>query len=302
MYYLIYGLLYLLSRLPIRLLYLLADGLSFFLYRIIRYRRDVVMNNLLIAFPDKTLRERRDIAAKFYRNFVDNFIETIKLLSADRDFITSRFVIDNPELLESVCKSGRKCQLHLGHMFNWEIADIAMPFYTKFDFLVVYMPIENKSVDRLFRKLRSRTGTILLPATDMRKAILPYRNQQYLLTLVADQAPGAIGQAYWLDFFGKPTPFVRGPERGARIADIPVIFVNIYKTRRGYYRARLEMGSDNPAALPEGQLTRLYARNLEEAIRRNPSMWLWSHRRWKNQWKNQYSRNWIGSENGFPQS
>jgi KDO2-lipid IV(A) lauroyltransferase len=290
MYYVAYGLLYLLSLLPLWLLYPLADGLSFLLYHLIRYRRTVVLANLQIAFPEKTDGEKTTIAKRFYRNFVDNFIETIKLLSASRSFISKRFVLDNPELLDEFYRSGRKCQLHLGHTFNWELGNIAMPLSTRYPFLVAYMPIENKTFERLFLHLRGRTGTILLPATRMQRAILPYRNKQYLLTLVADQAPPLSDKAYWLKFFGRPTAFIRGPERGARIADIPVVFARFYKTSRGYYRVHFSVGADHPAALPEGELTRRYARFLENAINQDPDLWLWSHKRWKSEWKEEFSK------------
>jgi KDO2-lipid IV(A) lauroyltransferase len=293
MYYVVYGLIYLLSLLPIWLLHGLADLLAWLLYHIIRYRRDVVLANLLIAFPEKTEAERIRIAKRFYRNFVDNFIETIKLLSASPAFIKKHFVIDNPEVLEAFYKEGRKCQLHLGHTFNWEIANAAMPLLTDYAFIVAYMPLSNKIFDRLFLHLRGRTGTILLPATRMQRSILPYRNTQYLLTLVADQAPGGPDIAYWLNFFGQPTPFVRGPERGARIADIPAVFVRFYKTRRGYYHVHFTTLSDHPATTSEGQLTIRYARLLEDAIRQEPALWLWSHRRWKIPWKEEYRKFWI---------
>lgn len=293
MYYVVYGFLYLLSLLPMWLLYPFADSLSFLLCHVIRYRKKVILSNLQIALPEKTEAERIRIAKKFYHNFVDNFIETIKLLSASPSFIRERFVIDNPEILEDFYRSGRKCQLHLGHSFNWEIGNAAMPLYTPYAFIVAYMPVENKVFDRLFLHLRGRTGSILLPATQMQRAILPHRNTQYLLTLVADQAPGNPGSAYWLNFFGRPTAFVRGPERGARIADIPVVFARFYKTGRGHYKAQLITGADHPALLPEGELTRRYARFLEEAIRQDPGLWLWSHKRWKNEWKEEFSRLWV---------
>ena len=293
MYYIVYGLIYLLSLLPIWLLHGLADLLAWLLYHIIRYRRDVVLANLLIAFPEKTEAERILIAKRFYRNFVDNFIETIKLLSASPAFIKKHFIFDNPEILEAFYKEGRKCQLHLGHTFNWEIANAAFPLLTDYAFIVAYMPLSNKILDRLFIHLRSRTGTILLPATRMQRAILPYRNTQYLLTLVADQAPGGPDIAYWLNFFGRPTPFVKGPERGARIADIPAVFVRFYKTRRGYYRAHFTTLSEHPATTSKGQLTIRYARLLEDAIRQEPALWLWSHRRWKYPFKEEYRKFWI---------
>lgn len=293
MYYVVYGLLYLISLLPLRLLYVLADGLALFIYYVLRYRRKVVMDNLQIAFPEKTQAERSRIAIKFYRNFVDNFIETLKLLSASPSFIRSHFHIDNPEILEDFYQAGRRCQLHLGHTFNWELANAAMPLLSDYPFIVAYMPIENKVFERLLLHLRGRTGTILLPATRLQRSILPYRNTRYLLTLVADQAPGNPDQSYWLNFFGRPSSFVRGPERGARAGDIPAVFVRFYKTSRGHYRVYLTTIADHPAQLPEGELTRRYRGLLEDAIRQDPDLWLWSHKRWKTSWKEEFRQLWI---------
>jgi KDO2-lipid IV(A) lauroyltransferase len=254
----------------------------------------VTRNNLLLAFPELPEKEIIRIEKKFYRNFVDSFIETLKLLSASHAYIKKHFVMDNMEVLDNFYDQGRKCQLHLGHTFNWEVANVAMPLICRYPFIVAYMPLENKIFERLFLHLRGRTGSILLPATRMQRAIMPYRNTQYLLTLVADQAPGNPGQSYWLNFFGHPAPFVRGPERGAHIADIPAVFVKFYKTRRGYYHVTLTTLSDHPAELPEGELTRRYCKMLEDAIREHPDLWLWSHRRWKVAWKEEYRKMWIG--------
>jgi KDO2-lipid IV(A) lauroyltransferase len=298
MYYLVFALLYLFSLLPMWLLYGISDGLALLTYAVFRYRRSVVFANLRIAFPEKTEKERKHIAKEFYRNFTDSFIETIKLLSASPGFLKKRFILDNPELLERFHEKGQKVQLHMGHLFNWEIANVAMPLRTGYTFIVIYMPVDNPSFNRLFLYLRGRTGTVLLPATNMQRAILPYRNKQYMLTLVADQAPSGPERSYWLNFFGKATPFVRTPERGARIANIPAVFARIYKTRRGCYRAELTTLSDQPATLPEGELTRLYRQMLEDAIRRQPANYLWSHKRWKKAWKEEYAPLWIEKDEG----
>jgi KDO2-lipid IV(A) lauroyltransferase len=272
------------------LLYPLADGIAFLFYHIIRYRRRVVMTNLAIAFPDKPLWERKKIARKFYRNFTDNLLETLKLISASKSFVKKRLTIDNPELLVDFYNSGRKCHLQLGHTFNWEIANRVMPLINPYRFIVAYMPIENKLLDRLLLHMRARTGSIMLPSTRLQRAILPYRNEQYLLTLVADQSPVSPETAYWLNFFGRPTPFLRGPERGARAGDIPVVFPRFYRPRRGQYRVQLITISDHPAQLREGELTLRYARLLEDAIARDPALWLWTHKRWKKEWKEEFSR------------
>lgn len=295
MYYVIFIPLYLLSLLPLWLLYGLSDFVSGLNWYVIGYRKKVVLDNLRMAFPEKTEQERVAIAKQFYRNFVDNFIETIKLISASKRWITRHFVLDASPFAAPY-QAGRKCQMHLGHNFNWEVANVAMPFYTDYTFLVVYMPIKNKAMDRLFMYLRSRTGSVLLPATNMRNAIVPWRHTQYMLALVADQAPGDVSKAHWLNFFGHPTPFVRGPESGARVGDIPVVFTQIYKVKRGYYRAHMEMGAENPRELPEGELTRRYIAFLEAGIRKYPDMWLWTHRRWKHPWSPAYQKLWIGQE------
>ncbi len=294
MYYLLYGFLYLLSLLPLRVLYIISDGLAALLYHVFGYRKEVVMKNLGIALPEKTNEERVRIAKRFYRNFVDNFIETIKMISGGEKFVRNHVVFDS-DPFTAIHESGRKCQLHLGHNFNWELANARFPLYhPTISFLGVYMPIKNKAVDRLFIRLRSRTGTILLPATDMRSAMVPWRNAQYVLGLVADQAPGDVSRAYWLNFFNHPTPFVRGPESGARLGNIPVVFAQIYKVKRGRYHVHFEIGSLEPASLPEGELTRRYIHFLEGAIREHPDMWLWSHRRWKWEWKEEYKKGWVG--------
>lgn len=299
MYYILYGVLYAVSLLPMWFLFGFSDLLALLLYFVIRYRRSVVFSNLRIAFPEKTEAERRAIARRFYRNFTDSFIETIKLLSASENFLRKRFILDNPELLENYYAQGKKIQLHMGHLFNWEIANLAIPPRTSFTFIVVYMPVENKAFNRLFLHLRGRTGTVLLPATNLGRGIVPYRNNQYMLALVADQSPPGAEHSYWLNFFGQPTPFVRTPERGARIANIPAVFARIYKTRRGYYRAQLTTISDEPANLPEGELTRRYRSLLEDGIRAQPDAYLWSHKRWKKAWKEEYAPLWIdaGAEN-----
>jgi KDO2-lipid IV(A) lauroyltransferase len=161
------------------------------------------------------------------------------------------------------------------------------------------MPIKNAFFEKLFYRLRTRSGNVFLPANKMRESIAPYQGTQYLLGLVADQNPGCVENAYWLDFFGKPAPFIWGPEKGARNAQLPVVFAYIEKPRRGYYHATLTLGCQETCQLKEGQLTLEYVRFLENVIRRNPDMWLWSHRRWKHHWKNDHASRWI-SENTLP--
>jgi KDO2-lipid IV(A) lauroyltransferase len=293
MYYFFYGLLYTVSLLPMRILYVLSDGIYGLVYYGFGYRKKVVMANLQLAFPEKTEAERICIAKKFYRNLIDSFIEVVKLMSASECFLKRRFTVD-VSALQELHATGTSCQLHLGHTFNWEWGQLVLGGLTDYKILVVYMPIGSGFFEKLFYRLRTRTGNVFLPANKMREAIEPYLTSQYLLGLVADQAPSNPAQSWWMDFFNHPTPFVAGPEKGARTNGLPVVFASIEKPRRGYYHATLQLGCQDANTHCEGALTRNYVRFLEDVIRRNPDMWLWSHRRWKHTWKKDYTSRWIG--------
>lgn len=293
MYYIVYGFLYALSLLPLRILYLLSSAIYLLIYYVIGYRKEIVRFNLKTAFPEKSDEERKAIEKKFYKNFVDNFIETLKLFSGGGKFASKHFTADG-SLMEEQFNKGNRCQFHLGHNFNWELANLAVSSITSYPMLLVYMPIQNAIFEKMFFKMRSSTGNIMLPATQMKNAMIPFRSSQYLLGLVADQAPGDMTRAYWLNFFGRPTPFVRGPERGARAANLSVLFAQIYKIKRGHYQLQYELCTEDPSSLPEGEITRRYVKYLERVIREHPEMWLWSHRRWKREWKEEYRDAWIG--------
>src|SRR5207253_2148543 len=101
------------------------------------------------------------------------------------------------------------------------------------------------------------------------------------LGLVADQSPGHPANAWWIDFFGKPTAFVKGPAKAAIANDTAVVFAFVHKPKRGYYEAVFSLGTLEPRAMTESELTKKFATYLEGVIREHPTMWLWSHRRWK---------------------
>lgn len=280
MYYILYIFFYLISLLPFPALYLLSDGVYFFVYQCIGYRKQVVMNNLKIAFPEKTPAEHKAIAKKFYHNLCDTFLEAAKLLTISKKELNKRFTGDYT-LLNQLYREGRNCQIHLGHSFNWEWGNAHISLHTKFNFLGVYMPIEHKAINKFFIHLRSKFGTILLPANNVQKAMLPYRKQQYILALVADQNPSNIKSACWVDFFGKSVPFITGPERAAKANNTPVLFANIEKEKRGYYKCTIETLTKNTAITTHMSITAAFAKKLEDTIRQQPENWLWSHRRWK---------------------
>ncbi len=281
MYTVFYSFFYLISLLPWRVLYFISDSIAFILRRVIRYRVDVVDQNLKIAFPEKSAKERKKIAKEFYQQFTDSFIETIKMLSVSDKTYDERFS-SNVEVLNDLYASGQNVQIMAGHFFNWEFANWGVAKYSKYPFIAVFMPLSNKAFNKLIYDLRARYGSILIPATNFRSQFHKYANQgAYAMALAADQNPGNPLQAFWVPFFGRLTPFVKGPEKGAKLNNTAQVFVHFYRIKRGYYHSEYEVMTTTPNDFKEGELTALYVKVLEEKIKLHPSNYLWSHRRWK---------------------
>lgn len=292
MYYIIYPLLYLVSLLPFFVLYGISDFIAVVLYHVVGYRKAIVLNNLRIAFPEKTEQERQQIAKKFYRYFTDTFIETIKFISISKKELQKRST-GSFEIINSLIDKGYNINLMAGHQFNWEYANLLYALNLKIPFVGVYMPISNKALDKIFYDFRNRYGTILISATDFKNKMHDVFKSQYMLALAADQNPGAPASGYWLNFFGRPTPFVTGPEKGAIRNNAAVVYIGFKKIKRGYYRFDVTLLAEQSAGLPPGELTRRYRNILETTIKEDPANYLWSHRRFKFEWKEEYRNLWV---------
>ena len=288
MYYVVYGLLYAISLLPLRVLYLVSDIAFFIIYYVTGYRKDVVMGNLAIAFPEKSLEDRKKIAKEFYLNFTDTFIETVKMLSIGPKELARRGLCDTA-YLNGLIEQGKNIHIMVGHQFNWEFANLMYARLLKIPFIGIYMPVNNKVFDRIFFKSRSRYGTIMVSAREFAARMPQLFKQQYIMALAADQNPGLPAKAYWFNFFGKPAPFVTGPGKGAVKNNTAVVYVAFHKVKRGYYSFTAVPLVENGSDYTPEQLTELYRNALEETIRNNPSNYLWSHRRWRHEWKEGYT-------------
>jgi KDO2-lipid IV(A) lauroyltransferase len=295
MYYIIYGFTFLLSLLPLWILYLLSDLISFLLFRVFGYRRKVIDGNLAIAFPEKSINERKGIARKFHRNFTDSFIETVKCLSVSKNFYDRHCKTDF-SIFDKLAKENKSCQMHACHQFNWEWINLYWSIHMKQPLAVVYMPISSKPLDKLFYRLRSKYGTVLMAATDIKRAFIAWAKKTHCLALVADQKPAGPGSSYWLHFFNTPTAFVTGPEKNAMLKKCPVIFGRAFKTGRGKYDTSLTLACKDASLLKPGELTIMYRDYIEDAIRQQPEMYLWSHKRFKFEWNEEYRDLWVDTK------
>ncbi|RYF89512.1 MAG: lipid A biosynthesis acyltransferase, partial [Chitinophagaceae bacterium] len=270
MYYILYGFLYLFSLIPFFIIYRIGDLVFFILYHLAGYRKKIVMNNLAIAFPEKTEAEKIAIAKQFYKNLIDTFLESIKLLSMSDATFAKRAKMDFTAI-EKLIAEGKNIQMHSGHQMNWEYAHWAVATQINIPWVGVYMRIASKPVDRLFRKLRSKGKTVLVGVHEFKTRAHSVFAEQFALGLIADQNPGNPAGAYWLNFFGKPVSFAKGPDIGARKNNPAIVFVKFVKLKRGYYRFEASVVAEEGAVFEEGEVTRLYRDFLENTIKEDPA-------------------------------
>lgn len=278
-------LLRLISRLPLGVLYVLADLCFPLLYYVARYRRKVVTENLNNAFPELSPRERHKIRRRFYRWFCDYVVETLKLLSMSRQEMMRRMIIEGVDEMERSLETKPFVFIFLGHYCNWEWVSSIPLWYQKEDShgAQLYRPLKNKAFDRLFLEMRSRFGSENISKYEALRHILQLRRdgKKTCIGFISDQTPGWNSIHDWVDFLHQDTPVFTGTERIAKKVDAAIFFADIRRVRRGYYHLVLRRMTDEPKDFPDYALTEQYMRELEQIIRRQPHLWLWSHRRWK---------------------
>ena len=297
-YHILFFLLYLLSLLPMRLLYLLSDCLFFPLFHIVKYRRKVVEKQLDECFPEKSMQERRAIERQFYHFFCDYLVEVIKLFSISKKEMMRRMKFVGIEQVREELKDRKFCFLYLGHYCNWEYIASLSYWLPEIHCGQIYHRIYNQAFDELFLKLRGQFGGESILMKDTLRRILTLRNQEkkVMIGFIADQLPKWENMHHWTTFLNHDTSFFIGAERIAKQVDAALYYVDVERVKRGYYQVRFRLMTLHPKEFPDYELTDQYARLLEESICRQPAYWLWTHKRWKRtkeewlKWKQENSR------------
>ncbi|GIV24734.1 MAG: hypothetical protein KatS3mg026_0426 [Bacteroidia bacterium] len=259
----------------------IAHALYHLVYRVWGYRRELVRRHLRQAFPDKPETWLTTTEKAFYQLFADWMMELCFMHAHDWEAVRAQFEIKNLELFHQAHQRGQSVIVAMGHQFNWEWGGWIVRKDTQAPILCVYLPLSWGVGDKFFLRLRGRYGSEMLPLGKMGARLARMRSTTHTLILMADQSPSDLERAYWVPFLHRVTAWHGGLERSARLGGYRVLFVEIVQTERHRYEAYPTVLTDEPARLPEGQLTRLYVEALEASIRRAPHNWLWTHNRWK---------------------
>lgn len=283
-YYLVYGIWYLLSLLPFCVHYLFSDFVYLILYRLIGYRIKVVRNNLTTSFPEKSEAEIREIERKFYHRLCDYFVEAVKMMTMSERQILRRMVFKNTEALNKCFDENQSIALYLGHTFNWEwITSLPLWITKKVHCGELYHALENEAFDKLFLHLRERWGSECIPLVDILRKTIEYKHKQQttIIGYLGDQVPHWNNIHHWCWFLNHDTPVMTGTERIAIKNRQAIFFLEMTQKKRGYYEAEFKLISRTPEQFKEFEITDIYHQMLEASIRRQPELWLWSHKRWK---------------------
>lgn len=285
LYYLIFGIWYTVSLLPMCVHYFFSDITYYFIYYVLRYRRKVVRKNLVDSFPEKSHEEIVKIEKEFYAYFCDYIAETVKFFSISEEEIRRRMKFENVEHVNQCLANDRSCSFYLGHYCNWEWIS-TIPLHLKDTNELrgqIYHPLENPISDKLFLRMRDRFGSKSISMDDTFRAIVGAKRQgrNSAIGYISDQVPGYDNIHYFTDFLNHDTPVFTGAERITRMIDAVPYYLDITRPKRGYYVCRFIPITEHVKDCPPFFVTEQYFRMLEKSIQDKPQYWLWSHNRWK---------------------
>jgi len=280
---LVYPIIWLLSKLPFRVLYFVSDLFYILIYHIIGYRKKVVAGNLKLVFPEKSEKELKQISKKFYHHLVDIFIEMIKSFSITEKEINEHYKYINIELINELYKNGRSAILTGAHYANWEwILNISA--FMPYKGVAAYTKINNPYFEKAMLKSRSKFGVHLRKTSDTIAEIKSNHknNIQALYGLLSDQSPQLRKTFYWKEFFGVKVPIHTGTEMLAKKYNMDVIFMNTKKVKRGYYETTFSIINEKEAKkYADYELTDIFLKKVEEQVYAQPEFYFWTHKRFK---------------------
>lgn len=253
------------------------------LLRLMRYRRKTILENLENSFPEKTSADIHAIMRGYYNILGEIIVNTICLAGAtpERDGDVIEWVNDKEHIERN---KGRDWIALASHFGCWEYFPLWGWANPECHFMCVYHPLKSVVFELFYRRLRKFSSNIA--TVSMAQTVRHYiknRSAEHttVLGLVSDQSPRLTADTMWYDFLNRKTAFIEGGERLAMKFGVPVYFPYIGRLAAGRYTCRFIEIYDGKEEVAEGEITRRYVENLELMIRREPELWMWSHKRWK---------------------
>ncbi|AZA83886.1 lipid A biosynthesis acyltransferase [Chryseobacterium lactis] len=276
--------LYFISKLPLKVLYIFSDVIFFLNYYLVGYRKKVITQNLRNSFPEKSEEEIKEIRTKFYRNFSDYLVETIKSFSISETEARVRMQHINQDVFHDIQKEGKNIILLAGHVFNWEWINALAKIVPQKHCHPVYRKVNSDFWENQMKKVRNKFGNEALEANEVIRNIFRTKNDgSSIYMFVADQTPHFSNVTYGLEFLNQRTPAFIGYDKLATRMDLAFIYCEMKKVKRGYYQVNYYRIYPDNEKFTENEVVRKFHKLLENTLRKRPDNYLWSHRKWKYQ-------------------
>ncbi len=261
----------------------LAGRVAFWLDR--RHRL-IAIRNLEIAFPEKPLDWRKDVARRCFENFGKTVLELPALRYKSTREILERVSFEG---LDHYLTARRQCTqkglLFLtAHFGNWELMAVAQGLQGH-RLCFVARPLDNPYMDRWLEALRIRAGNRVIAKRGASKGVYAALKRGEVVGLLMDQAvTGRDG--VFVDFFGTLAGTSKGMAVLACRLDVPVLPAYTIRQDDGVSH-RVVIEPPVPITVTGNwehdirENTQRFQKVLEHIVRRDPSQWFWMHRRWK---------------------
>ena len=271
-----------LRRIPFRYSLILAGILRFLAQHILRYRKNVILDNLRLSFPEKTVEELHPLIKEIYKNFAYLWVEILQSGRLDQDFIKKNFTLHNWEIVEDALAEGKGLLLLTGHLsnFEWPV------HYCMLNLDGVYAimkRLSNPRINKLIMGIRESTGGKMILTKQAIKHGLRVLKQGDCLVVVTDQDAGKTG--VFVNFLGRPASTATGAAIFHLKTKAPIVFVAGIRKKYGvfdiYFERIPDYQHENFSDKSIREITKLHTAVLEKWIKRYPEQYLWTHKRWK---------------------
>lgn len=272
------------SKLPLKVLYGLSDFIFVITYFVVGYRKDVVFENLKNSFPEKSDSELKIIRKKFYHNFCDYLVETLKSFTIPSHELRVRVQHLNQDVFHEAKKENKNVILLAGHIFNWEWFNALATIIPQEKSFPVYRKVQSSFWEQKVKAIRNRFGNHALEAKEVIRHIFKNTNDgNSVYMFVADQTPHSSEVTYGLEFLHQKTPAFVGYDKLSTRMDLVFVYCEMKKVKRGYYQINYHRIYPDGEKFQEYEVVRKFHKMLETTINKRPDNYLWSHRRWKYQ-------------------
>lgn len=274
----------LLKALPIILFYGLARMLpvhfsSFLFGKLARFLGPFLsvhklgLKNMRLAFPDKTSQEQE----KILRNVWENLGRIAGEFPHVPSIVKNRVTVDGQEVLEKALLSDKPILFMAGHFGNWELPHYVIVGQGK-EIALISRPPNNPWVKKLFDWVRSHPLVpIFFKSSEGSRQIMKHLQNRGRLGVLFDQR---LSDGTPLPFFNYPALTALGPAKLAKKYGALMIPVEVERLDNKV-RFRITF---HPPVKTEGsaeEIMTTFNHHLEQWILKNPSQWLWLHKRWK---------------------